>query len=65
MTATSYAVQPGDSLWSIAQQATSRTAIDAAAYWAELVRLNREAVGNQHRLDRPGTMVALPDPHLL
>ena len=54
MTGTSYTMQPGDSLWSIAQQATSQTTVEVSTYWTELLRLNR-----------PGTVLVLPNPHLL
>ena len=65
MTGTSYTMQPGDSLWSIAQQATSQTTVEVSTYWTELLRLNRAAVSATHRLDRPGTVLVLPNPHLL
>jgi Tfp pilus assembly protein FimV len=65
VTDTSYEMQPSDSLWSIAQQATSQTTVEVSTYWAELLRLNRAAVTANHRLARPGTVLALPNPHLL
>ncbi len=67
-----YVVQPGDTLWSIAQQTvagrnhasdtiTQKTSA-VGSYWTELVRLNRAALASTQPLAHPGTTLRLPEP---
>ena len=55
-----YVVQPGDSLWSIAQAHPARSPTDARwrAIWAE----NRDVVGADPDLIHPGQSLRLPGP---
>ena len=56
-----YTVQPGDNLWSIAESHVS-AADEVAAYWRELVELNRPTLrSGDANLIYPGEAVALPE----
>lgn len=63
MTAHLYAVQTGDTLWSIAQRTSDASDTSAVgSYWTELVRLNRAALASTRPLTHPDTTLWLPDP---
>jgi nucleoid-associated protein YgaU len=62
-------VQPGDTLWGIARQALTRhdstpttppTAAAIAAAWPRWWAANRELIGDDPDLIRPGTTLAAP-----
>lgn len=59
---TTWQVQPGDSLWSIAEATAGVPEDGVAAYWAELVKLNRPTlpVPADPSLLFPGDLVRLP-----
>jgi hypothetical protein len=60
-------VRPGDSLWSVAEATLRATgapaaAADVAAYWPRIYALNRDLVGADPNLIRPGQLLRLADP---
>lgn len=57
-------VQPGDSLWALARSALPPTATDADIdrAWRRLWAANREAIGPDPDLIRPGTQLRRPTP---
>lgn len=57
-----YVVQPGDSLWLITSSLLGADASDAqiASEWPRLYELNREAIGEDPSLIRPGVELAVP-----
>ncbi len=64
-----HVVVAGDSLWSIAERAlleatgAAPTAADVAAYWPVLHAANRDLVGPEPDLIRPGQRLRIPPPH--
>jgi len=60
-------VRPGDSLWSVAEAAlrdsgAPPTAAELAAYWPRIYALNRDVIGPDPDLLRPGQLLRLADP---
>ncbi|MDQ4051568.1 MAG: LysM peptidoglycan-binding domain-containing protein [Actinomycetota bacterium] len=60
-------VRPGDSLWSVAESTlrdsgAAATEADVAAYWPRIYALNRDLVGPDPDLLRPGQRLRLADP---
>ena len=64
-----HVVVAGDSLWSIAERAlleatgAAPAAADVAAYWPVLHAANRDLVGPEPDLIRPGQRLRIPPPH--
>ena len=62
---------PGESLWSIAEAAwvgstgTPADAADVAAYWPIVHAANRDVVGPEPDLIRPGQRLRIPPPPTL
>jgi LysM repeat protein len=57
-----YRVRPGDSLWSIAAQhlPTSASQADVARAWPRWWRVNRDVVGSDPSIIRPGQVLRVP-----
>ena len=51
----SYKVQPGDSMWAIAQEC-----LGDGNRWMEIYKLNKELIGKQPELIHPGYVLKLP-----
>ncbi|WP_164860112.1 LysM peptidoglycan-binding domain-containing protein [Actinomyces wuliandei] len=60
---TSHTVAPGESLWSVTAHSlpAGSTAEDVAAAWPALYEANREVVGPDPAVVRPGTTLTLPE----
>ncbi len=63
-----HVVRPGESLWSVAEDAFARaagtpaSAAEVAAYWPEVYAANRDLIGADPDLIRPGQAVRTPPP---
>jgi nucleoid-associated protein YgaU len=62
--AESHVVAPGDSLWEIARRTLPTRVSDAEVEqrWQEIYRANRDVVGADPDLIRPGQRLVMPDP---